>query len=119
MRFDQLEIENIRRFERFACVFDPAFTVIAGENGKGKTTILEILGKSLSKWILHEGEIISSNDKRVKLSVVDGFPYKKPFHPNIFKLSAFYADGEQFIFSLNAKLEEARSNIDKSKINIT
>ncbi len=39
-RFSRLRIENLRCFEKVEIPLDPHLTVIIGENGAGKTTIV-------------------------------------------------------------------------------
>ena len=48
---DSLVLKDIRKFHSFTTKFERDLTVIIGENGSGKTTILECIAKSLS-WIV-------------------------------------------------------------------
>jgi len=48
---DSLVLKDIRKFHSFKTKFERDLTVIIGENGSGKTTILECIAKSLS-WIV-------------------------------------------------------------------
>jgi len=43
MRIDQIELHNFRNFEQQTFRFPSLFTVVIGENGKGKSTLLQAL----------------------------------------------------------------------------
>ena len=51
MRIDRLEIQNFKKFESLALDLHPQFTLLVGENGSGKTTILDALAVCLSIWL--------------------------------------------------------------------
>lgn len=42
-RFSLLRLENVRCFEKVEIPLDPRLTVIIGENGAGKTTVVEAI----------------------------------------------------------------------------
>jgi predicted ATP-binding protein involved in virulence len=41
MQIHNIQIKNFRRFKEFECQFDPRFTLLAGGNGTGKTSLIE------------------------------------------------------------------------------
>ncbi|MFX1680166.1 AAA family ATPase [Mitsuaria sp. CC2] len=43
MRIQSISIRNFRRFERFDCAFDPRLTLLMGENGAGKSSLLRAI----------------------------------------------------------------------------
>ena len=43
MRIDEIRLKNFRKFEDIAVSFHPEFNLLVGENGSGKTAILEAL----------------------------------------------------------------------------
>lgn len=47
MRIDRLELTNFRCFERATFTFAPGFNVLVGDNGAGKTAVLEALASGL------------------------------------------------------------------------
>lgn len=51
MRIKNIKIENYRCFEQKELSFDPHFNVVIGENGLGKTTILEAITGALKMYI--------------------------------------------------------------------
>ncbi|MCA3274022.1 MAG: AAA family ATPase [Roseomonas sp.] len=51
MRITRLSVANLRAFEQAQFEFDPAFTLLVGVNGVGKTTVLEALRICLSRLL--------------------------------------------------------------------
>ncbi|WGL99519.1 AAA family ATPase [Arsenophonus sp. aPb] len=47
-RLKSLELYDFRRFQRLKVMFENDLTVLIGDNGKGKTTILDAIAKTLS-----------------------------------------------------------------------
>lgn len=43
MRIDNIQIKNYRKFEKIVIDFNPRMNVIIGNNGVGKTSILDAL----------------------------------------------------------------------------
>ncbi|MCL2623168.1 MAG: AAA family ATPase [Planctomycetaceae bacterium] len=43
MRIDEIRLKNFRKFEDAAISFHPEFNLLVGENGSGKTAILEVI----------------------------------------------------------------------------
>lgn len=76
MRIDSISIENFRGFDSFDCQLHPEFSLIVGENGTGKTAILEALSISIGSWLLgfpgYNSRGIKSSDIRLSL-----FDYKE------------------------------------------
>ncbi|CCG09528.1 AAA family ATPase [Pararhodospirillum photometricum] len=52
MRIDQLRLKNYRMFEEINFSFDPSFNLFIGDNGSGKTSLLEALSVAASSWFL-------------------------------------------------------------------
>lgn len=52
MRIDRLHIENFKKFERTEPPFElhPHFTLLVGDNGSGKTSVLDALAVALGLW---------------------------------------------------------------------
>jgi len=50
MRIDRLHIENFKKFASQDFDFHPHFTLLVGENGSGKTSVLDALAVALGIW---------------------------------------------------------------------
>jgi predicted ATP-binding protein involved in virulence len=53
MRIDRLEITNFKKYAKQSFDFHPQFTLLVGDNGAGKTTVLDALAVALGLW--HKG----------------------------------------------------------------
>ncbi|MCC7491202.1 MAG: AAA family ATPase [Fimbriimonadaceae bacterium] len=51
MRIDTLDLRNFRRFEHLSLRLDPHFTLLIGDNGLGKTSVLEALAVAAGIWL--------------------------------------------------------------------
>lgn len=51
MKLHQIELKNFRLFERFTCAFEPDLTVLVGQNGLGKTTLLDAITIGLGQFV--------------------------------------------------------------------
>jgi recombinational DNA repair ATPase RecF len=51
MKITRLTVASLRAFEQATFDFDPGFTLLAGVNGVGKTTVLETLRIGLSRLL--------------------------------------------------------------------
>lgn len=69
MRIDRLDVQNFRCFDTLALDLHPEFNVLIGENGAGKTALLEALAVAAGTWVLgtggHEPRPISEDDIRL------------------------------------------------------
>jgi len=52
MRIDELTLVGFRCFERATFRFSPHFNLVVGENGSGKTSMLEGLAVAIGSWLL-------------------------------------------------------------------
>ncbi|MBF0610283.1 MAG: AAA family ATPase [Magnetococcales bacterium] len=52
MRIDQLKVSNFKGFKEASFTFHPQFNLLIGENGSGKTALLEALSVALGGWFL-------------------------------------------------------------------
>ena len=55
MRIDTLDLQNFRCFESFHLDLDPRCTVLIGNNGAGKTAILDALAVASGSWFIELG----------------------------------------------------------------
>lgn len=52
MRIDQLTVRNFKKFSQLTLDLHPQLTVLVGDNGSGKTSILDALAVSLGIWLV-------------------------------------------------------------------
>ena len=52
MRLSSLSMENFRGFERREFQLHPQFNLLIGENGSGKTSLLEAASIAIGAWLL-------------------------------------------------------------------
>ena len=52
MRIDRLVLENFKGFERRELALHPQFSLVVGENGSGKTSVLDALAIAAGSWFL-------------------------------------------------------------------
>ena len=68
MRIDHLHLQNFKGFASAKFKFHPRFNLIVGENGSGKTSLLDGLAVAAASWFLgirgYDGRNIESDDIR-------------------------------------------------------
>ena len=64
MRIDHLHIENFKKFEEQEINLHPHFTLLAGDNGAGKTTVLDALAVALGVWLVEVPDTMLTNSRR-------------------------------------------------------
>ena len=64
MRIDRLEIENFKKFSDYTLDLHPQFTLLVGDNGTGKTTILDALGIAAGIWLVNSPDTTLNNSRR-------------------------------------------------------
>lgn len=67
MRIDRLHIENFKKFAVQDFDFHPKFTLLAGDNGAGKTTVLDALAVAAGVWLVEAPDSTLSNSGRIIL----------------------------------------------------
>jgi predicted ATPase len=80
MRVLDIELKNYRKFKQFRCEFHPRFTLLAGENGSGKTSLIK--GKGLNGGVFARAQAgawsiwmtVFKDDAQVRQRLVQAFP---------------------------------------------
>lgn len=68
MRIDRLHVENFKKFATQDFDLHPHFTLLVGENGSGKTTILDALSIASGIWLVEAPDSMLYNSGRNILS---------------------------------------------------
>jgi len=84
MRVHRLFVENFRGFPHRELSFHPEFNLVVGENGSGKTSVLEALSIAAGSWFLglrgHDTRHISPDDVRLQgFSSGDGVHWERQY----------------------------------------
>jgi predicted ATP-binding protein involved in virulence len=71
MRIDRLEVQNFKKFAAQTFELHPHFTLLVGENGAGKTSVLDALAVSLGVWLTYPPDtgLRSSNRNILKAEI--------------------------------------------------
>ncbi|MBE9141360.1 AAA family ATPase [Nodosilinea sp. LEGE 07088] len=64
MRIDRIEIRNFKKFSDCALDLHPQFTLLVGDNGTGKTSLLDALAIAAGVWLVNAPDTTLSNSKR-------------------------------------------------------
>ena len=64
MRIDRLRIQNFKRFADRTLHLHPRFTLLVGNNGAGKTTILDALAVAAGIWLVKPPDSMLANSGR-------------------------------------------------------
>ena len=66
MRVDRLRIQNFKGFEDYTLELHPRFTVLVGDNGAGKTTILDALAVAAGIWLVKPPIAVGTGDQATR-----------------------------------------------------
>jgi len=64
MRIDRLELRNFKKFAAFDLNLHRQFTLLIGENGAGKTSVLDALAVALGVWLVRPPDSTLTNSRR-------------------------------------------------------
>ena len=75
MHIDQLTLKNFRCYDDIEFTFSPKFNLIVGENGAGKTALLNALAVAMGSWFLgirgYDARNIKDNDIRKVIQFIN------------------------------------------------
>ena len=108
MRLLNITLSNFRRYEDARFQFHPRFTVLTGENGKGKTTVLDavavMLGTCFKNSKIRTGQnVLRKTDARLVMHEIGGQVYFEDRHSVDGKVdySHVYIEAEAVIHDAN------------------
>lgn len=64
MRIDRLHIENFKKYAKQDWELHPQFTLFVGDNGSGKTTVLDALAVAMGIWLVDPPDSSLANSRR-------------------------------------------------------
>lgn len=64
MRIHTLEVQNFKKFVLQELELHPRFTLLVGDNGSGKTSVLDALAVSLGIWLVHPPDTLLRSSGR-------------------------------------------------------
>jgi predicted ATP-binding protein involved in virulence len=70
MRIDRIHLKNFKLFEDFELTLHPEFTLLIGENGSGKTSVLDGLAIACGVWLY---DVPDSKIANSRLSLSDAY----------------------------------------------
>lgn len=122
MRIDRLKIRNFKGFESFEIGFDPHFNLLVGDNGSGKTSVLDAISILLDSWILgikgnEKGGGIGPNQAHlVEKAHADSFSFAPKFPVRIEATGTVM--GEHLSWARERVGEEGRTKyVDARRVN--
>lgn len=85
MQITRLELENFRGFEKFEIDLHPEMTLLVGENGSGKSALIDALAFAAAKQLqglpVAQMPDPATRDRRVSVRTVGGVPTLEPERP--------------------------------------
>jgi len=85
MKIHSLQLQNFRGFEKLDLALDPSLTLLIGENGAGKTAVLDGLAVALREFLFRLSVApefsINAEDARVRVYSHDGVVDRQPQWP--------------------------------------
>ncbi len=68
MRIDKIQLQNFKKYAEQTFDFHKQFTLLVGENGSGKTTVLDALAVAAGIWLKDPPDSLLNNSRRNILS---------------------------------------------------
>lgn len=85
MRLETLRLQNFRGYEDQTFALHPQFNLIVGENGSGKTSVLEAAAVAIGSWLMgfpgHDSRGIQPSDVRMVRDMVEKRYRELPQYP--------------------------------------
>jgi predicted ATP-binding protein involved in virulence len=94
MRIHELRLQNFRRFEDVTVPFPERFSVLVGDNGSGKTSVLDAVARVLNLFgLIKEDRNVGQDSDVRKVQIDNENRLQLPFHAG---LSITVKDGRSF-----------------------
>ena len=91
MRLERIELQNYRQFGVFETDFDKRLTVLCGDNGAGKTAVLDAVAVALGTFLMHVdgpnahivSPMLSKSDVRLQIGKAGSLSSYEPQTPTV------------------------------------
>ena len=91
MRLERIELKNYRQFGIFETDFDKRLTVLCGDNGAGKTAVLDAIAVALGTFLMHVdgpnarivSPMLSESDVRLQIGKAGSLSSYEPQTPTV------------------------------------
>jgi len=80
MYIKELYLKNFRGFEEKTFQFDTQFSVFAGENGSGKTAILEGMCVALGGWLFGFSDLDGTDKRNIYKKILEEYQRRFLLH---------------------------------------
>jgi predicted ATP-binding protein involved in virulence len=115
MKINEIYLRNFRCFEELSIVFDPLLTIFVGDNGSGKTAILDAItiafGRLLTKLPNLKGLSLKDNDIRI-------IEYKKKSAFVRYSMSTLDFKGDPVKWTAHKKRDSSPKTANEAKFEI-
>jgi len=113
MRIDDLSLVGFRCFKEASFHFQPGFNLIVGENGSGKTALLESLAVAAGAWLLgirgYDARGITVEDVRIQMVGSNGEMSPEEAQETLVYVRGCMSDGLQLAWSRARKGKAGRT----------
>jgi predicted ATP-binding protein involved in virulence len=126
MRIDRLEITNFKKFAQQTFELHPQFTLFMGENGAGKTTVLDALAVAAAVWLVEPPDsMLSGSGRNILASEIRLEPDTKgdrvqfrEQHPVIVRATGRIGDQENVSWTRQIRPDGKRTYIAKRALQL-
>src|SRR2546423_7857667 len=123
MKINHLEIENFKKFPKQELDLHPHFTLLVGENGSGKTSLLDALAIAASIWLIEapdstivgSSRIIFPKEIRLESEVRGDRTQFNERHPVIEKVTGQIGNHERVSWTRQIREDRRRTSNSEAK----